>query len=28
VPAKFGPDAGMVGAALMARDGLLELAAV
>lgn len=25
VPARFGPDAGMVGAALMARDGLLDL---
>lgn len=24
VPARFGPDAGMVGAALMARDGVLE----
>jgi glucokinase len=26
VPARFGPDAGMVGAALMARDGLAERA--
>lgn len=26
VPAKFGPDAGMVGAALMARDGVREAA--
>jgi glucokinase len=25
VPAKYGPDAGMVGAALMARDGVLDL---
>jgi glucokinase len=26
VPARFGPDAGMVGAALMARDGLVDRA--
>jgi glucokinase len=28
VPARFGPDAGMVGAALMARDGARDLQGV
>jgi hypothetical protein len=28
VPAAYGPDAGMVGAALMARDGVLDMATV
>lgn len=28
VPAAYGPDAGMVGAALMARDGVLDMAGV